>query len=381
VHHIDRVNDQQPLIICANHGNSFMDAILIAITFKRKIHFLARADVFNTPLKRWFLGKINMMPIYRIRDGRAALQNNDLIFKQCKEILDSNGAILIFPEGNCVVEKRLRTFKSGFVHLAFECDQKNLQVLPVTINYSKPQDFYTEVSLIFNEPIYVERIKTNTQNQFIPFSKALIADLQQSITKDFIMIKDKGDDEFYEQVLEITRNNFKNGFLVDQQNAVKFLNENKLNNDLLFSDLRIKLNDYFKALKKYNIKDEAVFSIDNYRLKTIYLIYPIYFLGWIIHLIPISILNFVINKKVRETQFKSAVRLVLGMLIYFTYIPILFYLFSKVLVFGSIFLIGILYFYNANFYHLTMIFQIRKIRNQNIELIKKRNEILALLNP
>src|SRR6476661_4160959 len=77
----------QAVIIISNHGNSFMDAILIAIALKRKIHFLTRADVFNKPWKRWFLRNINMMPVYRIRDGREALLNNNLIFEKCRSVL------------------------------------------------------------------------------------------------------------------------------------------------------------------------------------------------------------------------------------------------------------------------------------------------------
>ena len=156
---------QQPLIIIANHGNSFLDAILLAIVFKRELHFLARADVFNSKFKWWFLGKLNMMPIYRIRDGREALKNNDVIFSKCTQILKKSGAILIFPEGNCVVEKRLRSFKTGFVNLAFESDVQDLAVLPISLNYSSLKTLNTDVDVFFNNLINtVERQNNRLQN-------------------------------------------------------------------------------------------------------------------------------------------------------------------------------------------------------------------------
>ena len=164
LYQINNIPDKNPLIICSNHGNSFLDAILIAVLQKRKLHFLARADAFNTPFKRWFLAKINMMPIYRIRDGREELKNNNVIFEKCRQILNKGGAIVIFPEGNCVVEKRLRTFKTGFVQLAFDAEIDNLQILPVTINYSKPLSFYTEVSLDFSKPINVIDFRNQSLN-------------------------------------------------------------------------------------------------------------------------------------------------------------------------------------------------------------------------
>jgi 1-acyl-sn-glycerol-3-phosphate acyltransferase len=54
LNHQEFLDSRQPLIIVANHGNSFLDAILLAIVFERKLHFLARADVFNSKFKIWF---------------------------------------------------------------------------------------------------------------------------------------------------------------------------------------------------------------------------------------------------------------------------------------------------------------------------------------
>lgn len=377
----ENIPSQNPLIVCANHGNSFMDAILIAVNLKRKLYFLARADVFNTPFKRWFLSQINMMPIYRIRDGREELKNNDAIFDKCQRILEKNEAILIFPEGSCVVEKRLRNFKTGFVHLAFESKLEDLQILPVILNYSKPLDFYTDVSLDFSKPIDVSEFKTQADNDYIKFSKGLISETIDRITERMIIIPNSEDVEFYEQVLEITRNDFKKGFLLDQIGIVKYLNEIKLNNSLLYNSLKEKSKQYFHQLSQYSILDEAVLNKNNYRQNFLLLSYPFYFSGVIIHFIPTTIINYFIDKKVKEIQFKSAVRLVIGLIIYLIYIPIIFALSSVVLTFGSIFLIGLIYFYHSNFHQLKLIFSLNRIKDLNIDFEKERAELKQLLNP
>ena len=377
----DNIPDKNPLIICSNHGNSFLDAILIAVLQKRKLHFLARADAFNTPFKRWFLAKINMMPIYRIRDGREELKNNNIIFEKCKQILNKGGAIVIFPEGNCVVEKRLRTFKTGFVQLAFDAEIDSLQILPVTINYSKPLSFYTEVSLDFSKPINVIDFKNQSFNDYTKFSKLLITETIARISDRMIVIPFSEEDDFYEQILEITRNGFKESFLQDQLNAIKHLNDIKLVNTLLYNDLKYKLSLYFNNLTLHTIKDEAVASIDNYNKNSIFAVYPFYFLGLVIHFIPASIIDFVVNKKVKEIQFKSAVRLVFGMFVYLIYIPILFVLASNILTFESIFLIGAIYFHYLNFHHFRLMNQINKMKKVNIDFYKQRGQIVKLLNP
>ncbi|TKB97727.1 1-acyl-sn-glycerol-3-phosphate acyltransferase [Pedobacter cryophilus] len=374
------IPSKNPLIVCANHGNSFMDAILIAVLFKRKLHFLARADAFNSPFKRWFLSKINMMPIYRIKDGRDEVKNNDAIFEKCQRILENNGAILIFPEGNCVVEKRLRTFKAGFVQLAYEAKTDGLQILPVTLNYSKPLEFYTDVSLDFSKPIDVLKIKKQAQDDYIRFSKALIAETRVRISERMIVIPNQEEDEFYEQFLELTKNNLKEGFLIDQLKAIKFLNELKTDNLLFYNNLKEKLKHYFNQLSHHQITDEAVVFSDNYNQNLLFLTYSFYLFGVIIHYLPTSIIRYIVCNYIKEIQFKSAVRMVIGMFIYLIYVPILVVLASLFFDFGSIYLFGLLYFYNANFHQIKLMKQAYLMKSKNVNFVEEREKLIKSLN-
>jgi 1-acyl-sn-glycerol-3-phosphate acyltransferase len=375
----ENIPSKKPLIICANHGNSFMDAILIAIIFKRKLHFLARADAFNSPFKRWFLSQINMMPIYRIRDGREEVKNNDAIFEKCQSILDNNGAILIFPEGTCVIEKRLRTFKTGFVQLAFESKATNLQVLPITINYSKPLNYYTEVSFYFSNPIAVAPLKKDT-NDYILFSKNLIKQVKEKIEKEMIIITHNNDDEFYEQILELTRNINYEKFILNQLKIVKQLNQLKEDNIILFNDLKESIKLYFENLKFNKLTDEAVSHKYSYSRNKLFIIYPFFIVGHIIHYLPVLIIQSIINLKVKEAQFTSAIRMVVGLFTYLIYMPIIFISISLVIDFGSIYLLGFLYFHYANFHHVNLMQQINVNTISMENLSKQRMGIIKLLN-
>lgn len=297
-----------------------MDAILMAIIFKRKLHFLARADAFNSRFKNWFLSKINMMPIYRIRDGREEVKNNNAIFDKCQKILENNGAILIFPEGNCVVEKRLRTFKTGFVHLAFEAKVIDLQVLPVTINYINPYTFHTEVSFEFAKSINVEVLKGN--KDYISFSKLLLENVKDAIAKNMIIIPAKDDDLFYEQLFTIVRNNgiSKSEVIKKQVKLSESISQLKIDNLIIFNDLRIKTEMYFKQIKEYYISDYIVKQKSSKGY--LFAFYPIYLLGYLLNYIPSFIIKNKIEKSIKESQFISAVRMVSGMFIYLIYMPI-----------------------------------------------------------
>ena len=85
-----------PLLLVANHPNSFLDAIIIAAFFDQKIHSLARGDAFGKSWHRYLLSKLNMIPVYRISEGKQNLNLNYNSFEACKEILLLNGIVLIF---------------------------------------------------------------------------------------------------------------------------------------------------------------------------------------------------------------------------------------------------------------------------------------------
>ncbi len=54
-----------PIIIIANHPNTLMDAMMIGFASKRPIYFMAKATLFNSKFKLWFLQTVNMIPINR----------------------------------------------------------------------------------------------------------------------------------------------------------------------------------------------------------------------------------------------------------------------------------------------------------------------------
>lgn len=322
VYHPENIAPDQPLIICANHGNSFMDAILLAVTFKRKLHFLARADAFNSPFKHWFLSQINMMPIYRIRDGREALKNNDEIFLKCQEILNQNGAILIFPEGNCVVEKRLRTFKAGFIQMAFASENPQTQILPVTLNYTQPYQFYTEVSIDFREPIYAATLKMESGDDYISFSKLALTKVRQSIAENMWLLPEN-EDEFYEEILEIYRNSnalSDREFVQNQLLVIKQLNQIKNDNPQFFNILRNKTLRYKSIKEEHSISDSALAALSSKPFSKLkWLWFPLYILGFLTDWIPSTITKLLTHKIVKEAQFLGAIRMVLGMFIFLIY--------------------------------------------------------------
>jgi 1-acyl-sn-glycerol-3-phosphate acyltransferase len=132
------LNTKGPILLTVNHPNALIDAIVIGLLFKHPIHFLARGDAFNKPWKRTVLTALNMIPIYRLRDGVENLHLNEFAFNKSKEVLQNNGIVLIFIEGICKHTHELQPFKKGAARIALSCWKENIpvQIMPITICYS-----------------------------------------------------------------------------------------------------------------------------------------------------------------------------------------------------------------------------------------------------
>ncbi|QNL21592.1 1-acyl-sn-glycerol-3-phosphate acyltransferase [Hyphobacterium sp. CCMP332] len=187
VYGTENIPKKGAIIFTANHQNAFLDALVIVGKNERITHFLARAEVFKKPFFKWLMSLINMMPIYRIRDGWNTLNNNEEIFKACHNILASKKALLIFPEGNHGFERRLRPLSKGFTRIAFgtltEQPDLDLKIIPVGINYHNHREFRTRVSIHFGKAIDVQPFYTNSDdhNASLKLRNAISAQMEKLI--------------------------------------------------------------------------------------------------------------------------------------------------------------------------------------------------------
>ena len=185
------LKERGPLLIAANHPNSFLDAIIVSTLFKSPVHSLARGDAFAG---RWitnFLKKINMLPVYRVSEGIKNLEHNYSTFDACQQLFEENKIVLIFSEGRCINEWHLRPLKKGTARLALAAWQHNtpLRVLPLGINYSSFRKFGKNVHLNFGEIIqqkdmYEDLASGKAINEFNEKLNSQLKDLVYEIDKN-----------------------------------------------------------------------------------------------------------------------------------------------------------------------------------------------------
>jgi 1-acyl-sn-glycerol-3-phosphate acyltransferase len=146
----------KPIIFSCNHQNAFMDALVIGAIAPIRITSMTRSDVFDTPL-RWFMDALQMLPIYRMRDGIDQLAKNEVIFKKIQSLLKLDKAILVFSEGNHGNDYFLRPLTKGSSRMALEAldemPDKDIQIVPVGINYFHHQRPGNKLCVVFGEAI------------------------------------------------------------------------------------------------------------------------------------------------------------------------------------------------------------------------------------
>ena len=174
VYNEENIPQKGAVLLVSNHKNALIDPLLIATTTKRNIHFLTRASAFKLKPVHWFLSTLNMIPIYRMRDGKETLAKNEAIFNKCYAILNKKKCLLIFPEGTHDIKRWVRPLSKGFTRISFGALEQNpdlkLHLVPVGLNYTNATDFAESVSIYYGKPILAndyynkEELNTSTLN-------------------------------------------------------------------------------------------------------------------------------------------------------------------------------------------------------------------------
>ena len=254
------LKESGPLLIAANHPNSFLDAIILSTLFKAPVHSLARGDAFAGKWITRFLKSINMLPVYRVSEGVENLDHNYSTFDACQKLFEENKIVLIFSEGRCINEWHLRPLKKGTARLALVAWQHNtpLKVLPLGINYSSFRKFGKNVHLNFGEII-----EQKDMYEDLASGKAI---------KEF---NGKLDSQLKDLVYEIDKND------QEKLKTYFYVNQPLLKKLLLFipAVFGFITNMPFYFLSHLIIKDRAKDHYDSVMTAILFFFYPLYVLA------------------------------------------------------------------------------------------------------
>lgn len=157
---LENLPSSGPMILCANHVNALVDAVVIQAACPRPIHPLARSGLFRSPLLGPVLKLIQAVPVYRRRPGQEkASDANEASFRRCYDFLEEGRVMLIFPEGQSHSDPTLRPLKTGAARLAVGLHQRCARlpaVVPVGLTFPEKGRFRSELLVQFGRPVELE---------------------------------------------------------------------------------------------------------------------------------------------------------------------------------------------------------------------------------
>lgn len=183
---LENIPKGKPVLLLSNHQNALLDALLIATSIKGYAHYLTRAGVFKKAFVSKLLQSIQMIPVYRIRDGYGNLTNNNAIFDTAAELLNNNKVVTIFPEGSHNLARRVRPLSKGFTRIIFNVLDKNpdsdLQLVPIGLNFKNAKNCPDSAAIYFGKPLEAKVYLSENKNDSIVKIKKDIHDAMLKLT-------------------------------------------------------------------------------------------------------------------------------------------------------------------------------------------------------
>lgn len=330
------IPQQGPLMILANHPGTFMDPIVITTMLKRDVYYLAKGELFKGSLAKWLLPKLNMIPVYRKQDDPNQMAKNADTFKKCFEHLEKGGAILMFPEGTSITERKLRPIKTGAARIVLGAEERNnfelgVQVITVGLNYENPHRFNRNLFVNIDTPIQAHTYKEVFYKDNFAASEQLTEQIRKQLEALIISIYDNQVNELEQAVehlytsklsreLGIDYKDKKAGFILSKNitKSVTYFIEHKPD---FAKEMHKRINEYLINLNRLGLTDNDL-NKDNKSKSflgnsfkafcTIVVGFPLYLYGLINNFLPFQIPGIIAEKTIKQLEYRGPVAMVTG---------------------------------------------------------------------
>jgi len=130
-------------IICANHI-SYNDPIVLCLISKRKLHLVAKQELFKNKFFGFVLRRLHAIPVNREKTDMST-------YKAVMKILQGNGMVGIFAQGTRVKEGEAQDIKAGVALFALK---GNACVVPTYIDAT--YRLFSKITVRFGAPMTLE---------------------------------------------------------------------------------------------------------------------------------------------------------------------------------------------------------------------------------
>ena len=147
----ENIKDIDNIVLCPNH-TTWQDGLFIWALKGKRVHAMAKAELFKNPITRCFFKSIDMFPIERGgKDFKSVFH--------AVNVVESGKPVAIFPEGTRNAREKGIKPKVGAVYVASKAGGYNIPV------YITPhQKVFHKVRVIIGKPIKFEFIEGDKES-------------------------------------------------------------------------------------------------------------------------------------------------------------------------------------------------------------------------
>lgn len=135
---MENVPEEGGVLLCCNHISN-LDPMTMGIKLKRKVKFMAKAELFGVPVLGWLVRQLGAFPVKRGGVGKESI-------KTALGILRAGEVMGIFPEGTRNTDSGVA--KKGAAHFAL---RSGAAVVPVAIKGE--YKLFRRITVIYGEPV------------------------------------------------------------------------------------------------------------------------------------------------------------------------------------------------------------------------------------
>ncbi|ALC90101.1 acyl-phosphate glycerol 3-phosphate acyltransferase [Bacillus sp. FJAT-18017] len=134
------------VLLCSNHIENF-DPLLVGITTKRPVHFMAKEEIFKVPVLKNVVLMCNAFPVKRGMSDREALRKGLNVLKEGK-------VLGLFPEGT---RSKTGELGKGLAGAGFFALRSSAHVVPCAI--IGPYKAFSKLKVVYGKPIDMEKVR------------------------------------------------------------------------------------------------------------------------------------------------------------------------------------------------------------------------------
>lgn len=124
VQHPERLENLPAGLLIASNHVSFLDPPFVGAAFREPLHYFARKTLFDHPVARYILLRVNAIPVNQEKPELSSL-------KQVISLLQKGEKVLIFPEGERTYDGKLKS--EGEPGVGMIVSKAQVPVLPVRL--------------------------------------------------------------------------------------------------------------------------------------------------------------------------------------------------------------------------------------------------------